>query len=92
MKFTQQDLEGLNLNELGKLNDMVITAIKARRIIEGASVKNDLRVKQEVKIDHPEHRDTIFIIDKINKTTASVTIKGTNKAYKVNFSMIITKW
>lgn len=92
MKITQADLLAMSTEELQTLNKMIVATFKAKRTIEGATIASDLKVKQEIKVNVPNHKDDIFIIEKINKTKASITLKGTNKGFTVPFSMIITKW
>lgn len=92
MKVTQADLLLMSTEELRDLNSMVVATIKAKRSIEGRAKANELKVNQEIKVNHPKHINDIFIIEKINKTKARCVIKGTHKGYDVPFSIIITKW
>lgn len=92
MKFTQADLLAMSTDELSELNSMVVATIKAKRTLEGASIKADLHEGQEVKVNHKDHLNDIFVIKKVNKTRASIRLKNGTKGYTVPFSMILTKW
>ena len=92
MKLTQADLLNMSIDDLKELNSMVVGTIKAKRSLEGRATANELSVKQEIKVNSQKHINDIFIIEKINKTKAKCTLKGTLKGYTVPFSMIITKW
>ncbi len=92
MKISVQDLSAMTLTELSNLNNLVISVIKAKRGLEGAQKATTLYVNQEVKVDHDGHKDSIFIIKKINKSKAVCHIKGNPlKEFNVPFSLIITE-
>ena len=92
MKITQADLLTMSIEDLSDLNAMVVATVKAKRSLEGRATAKELSLKQEVKVNSSKHANDIFIIEKINKTKANITLKGTNKGYTVPFNMIITKW
>ncbi len=91
MKITSHELSQMTLTELTSLNQLVVAVIKAKRGLEGAQKAQNLKIKQEVKIKHDKHRNDIFIVEKINKTKAVCSLKGTTLSYNVPFSLIITE-
>ena len=92
MKITQADLLLMSIEDLTDVHSMVVATIKAKRTLEGRAKAIELKVKQEIKVNDGKFINEIFIIEKINKTKASCTLKGTNKTYSVPFDMILTKW
>ena len=91
-KITQADLLLMSIDDLKDVYEMVVATIKAKRTLEGRAKATELKVKQEIKVNDGKFINEIFIIEKINKTKASCTLKGTNKTYSVPFDMILTKW
>ncbi len=89
MKITSHELSQMTLTELTNLNQLVLAVLKAKRGLEGAQIATQLRVKQEVTINHSSHVGTVFIVDKINKSRAVCSVKGNPmKSYNVPFPLI----
>jgi Cft2 family RNA processing exonuclease len=92
MEITQDQLFGLSLKELSDLNKLVIDVIKSKRTLVGQQMARKLKVNQEVKIDHKDHADTIFVVHKINRTKAVCYIKGDKmKMFDIGLNMIIAE-
>lgn len=92
MQITLDQLSGLSLKELSELNSLVVNVIKSKRGLVGQQKANSLKVNQEIKINHKDHSETIFVIDKINRTKAVCHIKGSKfKSYNVPLDLIVSE-
>jgi len=59
--------------ELRNINELVIEKLKANRSIRSVSIKQSLQVGMAVMVDHNSHRDSLFTIEKINRTKVVIT-------------------
>lgn len=59
--------------ELRNINELVIEKLKANRSIKNVSIKQSLKAGMAIMVDHPSHRDSVFTIEKINRTKVVIT-------------------
>ena len=59
--------------ELRNINELVIEKLKANRSIKAVSIKQSLQVGMTIMVDHNSHRDSVFTIEKINRTKVVIT-------------------
>lgn len=92
MQHLLDEVKQLSVSELEALNRFVVATVKAKRQLEGFKVVAKLKEGMTVKIDHASHRNSKFIIKKLNRTKAVVTKEGDDfTQYTVAFNMIITE-
>jgi transcription antitermination factor NusG len=84
--MTQSQLNQLTLEQLSELNKLVVKTIKAKRKQLIAMI--ELNVGDKVKVNHPPFRNRLFIVKKVNRTTATLQIEGGVGSYNVPISMI----
>lgn len=84
--MTQAQLNQLTLEQLSELNKLVVKTIKAKRKQLISTI--ELNVGDKVKVNHPPFRNRLFIVKKVNRTTATLQVEGAFSSYKVPISMI----
>ena len=62
----------LSADELSKLNSFVVDSVKLKRKLDGAVIKQQLRLGSVVMVDHPSHKNSTFTIDSIRRTKATI--------------------
>jgi hypothetical protein len=81
-------LSSLSISELRSLNDAVVNMIKFKRATEASYMKRALSVGMRVKVNQPKLAGKELIINKINRTKATLGIVGGFGSYNVPISMI----
>ena len=91
MKALLDQVKGLSIEDLRTLNTFVVATIKSKKGLEGMKVATQLKVNMVVKVDHKDHKNTKWTIQKINRTKAVLTMEGSTTQYNVPFNMIIVE-
>lgn len=65
--MNRKELNKLSIEELVKLNGIVVDIIKNKRRNEAAEVKDELYVGQAVRVNHKKLRGEVLEIIKINR-------------------------
>ena len=86
--MTQTQLNKMSLEDLRRLNEMVISAIKANKKNNAKEKRKTLSVGQKVVIEHKKTSGKVFVISDIRLTKASVVEQGGTGRYEVPLSMI----
>ena len=81
-------LSSLSLSELRSLNEAVVNMIKFKRATEASLKKMELSVGMKVKVNHPKLYGRELVVNKINRTKATLGIVGGFGSYNVPLSMI----
>jgi transcription antitermination factor NusG len=85
-QLTLEQLVQLTIEDLRELNERVVKTIKVKRKQLIAMI--ELNVGDKVKVNHPPFRNRLFIVKKVNRTTATLQIEGGVGSYNVPISMI----
>jgi hypothetical protein len=78
----------LSSDQLSDLNSFVIDSIKAKRNMEGAVIKQSLKAGSIVMVDHPSHKNSIFTVDSIRRTKATI-VDSQGRRMNAPLSMLI---
>ena len=81
-------LSSLSLSELRSLNEAVVNMIKFKRATETSYKKRALSVGMVVKVNHPKLAGKELVVNRINRTKATLGIVGGFGSYNVPISMI----
>lgn len=82
------DLEALSMEELLKVNQMVVGMIKDKRKNKAYDIKEKLCVGMNVSVNHPQLAGKQLKIVKINRTKAKLSLLNGFMNYNVPLSMI----
>ena len=86
--MTQAEINKLSMNDLRRLNKMVVDAIKANKKNQAKEKRKTLSVGQKVVIEHKKTSGKVFVISDIRLTKASVVEQNGPGRYEVPLSMI----
>lgn len=86
MKYSE--LNKMNINELRKLNSMVVEIIKSKKTMEAHQVKQSLYVGANVKVNHPKLAGKQCRVEKINRTKCVIKVLNGYGTYNVPLSMV----
>jgi hypothetical protein len=78
----------LSSEELVTLNSFVIDTLKAKRNMEGALIKQSLRVGSTVMVDHPNQKGIKFTVESIRRTKATI-VDGSGTRASAPLNMLI---
>jgi DNA segregation ATPase FtsK/SpoIIIE-like protein len=81
-------LSSLSISELRDLNEAVVNMIKFKRATEASYMKRALSVGMRVKVNHPKLMGRELVVNKINRTKATLGVIGGFGSYNVPISMI----
>jgi hypothetical protein len=85
--MTQLELNQLTLEQLGKLNKLVVDTIKTKR--KNLIAQFELNIGDKVKVNHPKLQGKSLIVKKVKRTTATLQIEGGFVSYNVPITMIV---
>ena len=86
--MTQSDLNKLSLEDLRRLNKMVIDTIKAKKKADSKDKRKTLSIGQKVVVEHRKTSGKVFIISDIRVTKATIKEQGGFASFEVPLSMI----
>ena len=81
-------LSSLSISELRDLNEAVVNMIKFKRATEASLKKMELSVGMKVKVNHPKLMGRELVVNKINRTKATLGVIGGFGSYNVPITMI----
>ena len=81
-------LSSLSLSELRSLNEAVVNMIKFKRTTEASLKKMELSVGMKVRVNHPKLYGRELVVNKINRTKATLGVIGGFGSYNVPITMI----
>ncbi len=81
-------LSSLSLSELRSLNEAVVNMIKFKRTTEASLKKMELSVGMKVRVNHPKLMGRELVVNKINRTKATLGVIGGFGSYNVPITMI----
>ena len=84
--MTQAQLNQLTLEQLIKLNELVVKTVKAKR--KQVIAEAELKVGDKVKVNHPKLQGKSLIVREIKRTTATLQLETGYFSYKVPITMI----
>ena len=84
--MTQSELNQLTLEQLSKLNKLVVDTIKTKR--KQLIAQFELNIGDKVKINHPKLQGKSLIVKKVKRTTATLQVEGGYASYNVPITMI----
>jgi len=82
------ELKSMNIEELKKLNSMVVEVLKIKRSELAWDVKNELYVGANVTVNHPKMKGKQLRVEKINRTKAKLKVLNGGGVWNVPLSMI----
>ena len=82
------ELKSMNIEELKKLNSMVVEVLKIKRSELAWDVKNELYVGANVTVNHPKMKGKQLRVEKINRTKAKLKVLNGGGIWNVPLSMI----
>lgn len=87
------ELKSMNIEELKKLNSMVVEVLKIKRSEVAWDIKNELYIGANVNVNHPKLSGKQCRVKKINRTKAVIevlneTSYGRVSSYNVPLSML----
>ena len=85
--MTQSELNQLTLEQLSKLNKLVVDTIKTKR--KQLIAQFELNIGDKVKINHPKLQGKSLIVKKVKRTTATLQVEGGFASYNVPIIMIV---
>jgi len=88
MEIRYENLIKMDLDELYDLNNMVIEVLKVKTDLLGKKRVAFLSIGDEFKVDHKNHGEQIFIVEKINKKRVIGKNKVTGLRYNIPFEMV----
>ena len=77
-----------SIEELRMLNETIINTIKFKRASEASLKKMELSVGMKVKVNHPKLYGRELVVNKINRTKATLGVIGGFGSYNVPITMI----
>lgn len=86
--MTQSDLNKLSIEDLRRLNKMVIDTIKAKKKTDSKDKRKTLSIGQKVVVEHRKTSGKVFIISDIRVTKATIKEQGGFASFEVPLSMI----
>lgn len=86
--MTQSDLNKLSIEDLRRLNKMVIDTIKAKKKADSKDKRKTLSIGQKVVVEHRKTSGKVFIISDIRVTKATIKEQGGFASFEVPLSMI----
>ena len=86
--MTQSDLNKLSIEDLRRLNKMVIDTIKAKKKADSKDKRKTLSIGQKVVVEHRKTSGKVFIIKDIRLTKATVHEVDGFGRYDVPLTMI----
>jgi hypothetical protein len=81
-------LSSLSISELRSLNEAVVNMIKFKRTTEASLKKMELSVGMKVRVNHPKLAGRELVVNKINRTKATLGVIGGFSSYNVPITMI----
>ena len=85
--MTQSELNQLTLEQLGKLNKLVVDTIKTKR--KQLIAQFELNIGDKVKVNHSKLQGKSLIVKKVKCTTATLQVEGGFASYNVPITMIV---
>jgi len=82
------ELKSMNIEELKKLNSMIVEVLKIKRSELAWDVKNELYVGANVTVNHPKMKGKQLRVEKINRTKAKLKVLNGGGVWNVPLSMI----
>lgn len=82
------ELSSLSISELRSLNEAVVNMIKFKRTTEASLKKMELSVGMKVRVNHPKLAGRELVVNKINRTKATLGVIGGFSSYNVPITMI----
>ena len=82
------NLSNLSLSELRSLNEAVVEMIKLKRNMEASIKKVELSIGMRVRVNHPKLMGRELVVNKINRTKATLGVIGGFGSYNVPITMI----
>lgn len=86
--MTYSQLNSLSIEELQALNSKVVEVIKLKRKEVALEKKDELRIGMNVTVNHPKLAGKQLVVEKINRTKASLRLLNGFRGYNVPISMI----
>lgn len=86
--MTNSELLTMSLEDLRALNTRVVEMIKMKRNQSSLEKKFELEVGMMVKVNHPKLLGMKLVVDKINRTKASLKVLNGFGGYNVPINMI----
>ena len=86
--MTNSELLTMSLEDLRALNNRVVEIIKMKRKQSSLEKKFQLEVGMMVKVNHPKLLGMKLVVDKINRTKASLKVLNGFGGYNVPLNMI----
>lgn len=86
--MTNSELLTMSLEDLRALNNRVVEMIKMKRKQSSLEKKFELEVGMMVKVNHPKLLGMKLVVDKINRTKASLKVLNGFGGYNVPLNMI----
>lgn len=86
--MTNSELLTMSLEDLRALNTRVVEIIKMKRKQTSMEKKFELEVGMMVKVNHPKLLGMKLVVDKINRTKASLKVLNGFGGYNVPINMI----
>lgn len=72
----KSQIERLSENELRDLNHYIVETLKAAHKHKSALIKRNLSIGMRVRINHPKTGDTIYVIEKMTNSKATMSKEG----------------
>ena len=88
INMTQSEINKLSMNDLRRLNKMVVEAMKVSKKNDAKAKRKTLSVGQKVVVEHKKTSGKVFIISDIKVTKATIKEQGGFASYSVPLSMI----
>ena len=85
--MTQSQLNQLTLEQLIKLNELVVKTVKSKR--KQVIAEFEIKVGDKVKVNHPKLQGKSLIVREIKRTTATLQLETGYFSYKVPITMIV---
>lgn len=86
--MTLADLQKLSVEDLRRLNKMVIDTIKSKKKVQTKEKRKELSIGQKVVVEHKKTSGKVFIISDIRVTKATIKEQGGFASFEVPLSMI----
>ena len=84
--MTQAQLNQLTLEQLIKLNELVVKTVKAKR--KQVIAATEIKIGDKVKVNHPKLQGKSLIVREIKRTTATLQLETGYFSYKVPITLI----
>ena len=82
------ELNQMSIEELRALNKLVVEVIKSKRAMAGFETKQQLRIGDNVKVNHPKLAGKQLRVEKINRTKCVVKVLNGYGTYNVPMEMV----